>query len=176
MPPNLGCVLLLPAVLLLWLGPDLRAGAVVPKTLICPKISDAVAVGKPQPIISECGAGVFGHCDAALACVLPATRNTTCATTIPCSVEKEVCLCTNKFSCVRRLGDEKLVFLLCKDPESDPEAPNHAKRQEAYDPTDADDDDDDAVPRDDTATFLTLMVISYLVLICVAMIYVRPNY
>lgn len=131
-----------------------------------------------QPISVDCGAvRAKGRCDADLTCrPLSSGGNETCTNKIPCTLSNEACVCTDRFTCQRRIGKNKTILLLCH------EAPQeHAKRQEALHPTEVDDDDDeddDDAPGavdDDTSTFLIILGLSYLVLLCLALIYVRPG-
>lgn len=141
------------------------AGAAVAHEHLCPPIGDA-------EIAIPCGSvRAKGRCDASVQCRLLAAANATCASKLPCSVQGEACLCSDRFTCQRRLPSGKTALLLCQH-----EA--HAKRQEALhtdDDGDDDDDDDSSGPDDDTAVFLAILGIFYAVMLCIALIYVRPG-
>lgn len=158
--------------LVLFVGVALAALVAADNKLVCPLASGFEA--DLQPISADCGSvRAKGRCGADLTChPLVASGNETCANKIPCTLANEACVCTDRFTCQRRIKKNKTVLLLCH------QAPQeHAKRQEALHPTEFDDDDDDApgAVDDDTSTFLIILGLSYLVLLCLALIYVRPG-
>lgn len=130
---------------------------------LCPEWGDA-------EIAVPCNSvDVKGVCDVKARCRPVLALNATCSSKLPCTGNLDPCLCTDLFTCQRRLPSGKTGRLVCQHQ-------NHEKRQEALNSDEDDDDDDDSGrPSDDTAVFLAILGIFYVVLLCIALIYVRPG-
>lgn len=143
-----------------WLVVLLLAGAACARQATCPSPSD----GSASKILIDCGLiHAKGHCDAVPLCRLSGTSNATCASRSPCTTDTSTCVCASEFTCKRRLANGEIALLLCQQN-------NHEKRQESH-ATDDDDEDSDQGPSDDTAAFLAIAAILYLLLLCIALIY-----
>jgi hypothetical protein len=148
---------------MLWLIVLLFDCASCAQRAICPPTSD----GRASKIVVDCGVvRARGHCDALGQCQ-PSGTNDTCVSRTPCAAHAGACVCASEFTCKRRLECGEIALLLCQ-------RNNHEKRQEALAADDDDNDDDgaDQGPSDDTAAFLGILAAVYLVLLCIALIYI----
>lgn len=147
---------------MLWFIALLFACAACAQQAICPPTSD----GRTSKIVVDCGVvRARGHCDALAQCRLPGAANVTCTARSACAAHAGPCVCASEFTCKRRLESGEIALLLCQ-------RNNHEKRQEALAADDDDDEDADQGPSDDTAVFLGILAAMYLVLLCIALIYI----
>lgn len=138
--------------------------------LICPLV-DGYAK-REQTIAKPCftthGSGV---CDAKNRCVFATgvrhhAKGNFCPSYDRCEIEHAPCQCTSNVVCQRRVGKHAFVYTECVDKEE-----MHRKRQELLDEVF---EDETSGPVDKTGSFVVILLLTYLVVIAIVVIYVKP--
>jgi len=149
----------------------------VASEFVCPFVIDnnsSAARSEDQRLLHDCmPITIKGLCNKNLVCVARTYDRQPCVSKLPCSTYKEACTCPGAVACQRLLSaPRKPVRLICTDGASN----QHPKRQESHESdSDSDDDDDgDTNEIDGTLVFVFIFLLSYCVLLCLAVIYIKP--
>lgn len=141
----------------------------------CPFIdgnSSALATGGEQRLLRDCEpVTIKGFCDENLDCIARTHQRRPCAAKLPCLAHKQTCTCPNTIACQRLSAPLKQVTLMCIDDGASQEH-LHPKRQESHDDEDAGEDDTTEI--DGTLVFVLILLLSYCVILCLFVIYIKP--